>query len=329
MTRRAFVGRLASALGIGSGATYLAHAPEHWPLALADSTGTRRRRASPAARLPDFSVAAPRGAPAVAVGRGTTVAERLRKALDALGGLSHFVVPGDIVLIKPNVGFDRAPILGATTGPEILEALVRMLRVECRAQEVRVADNPIESPADCFHKSGVRRAVERAGGRVLLPDPNAFRPVETPGATLIERWPIFLRPITNVDKIIGVAPAKDHNLCAASMGLKNWYGLLGGRRNLFHQNIHELVSDLALAFRPTLSVIDGGRILMRGGPTGGDPGDVHSGDSVVVGVDPVATDAWCYRHLLGRRTPAPRYLDLAESKGAGRVDFRGLVGEIA
>ena len=37
-------------------------------------------------------------------------------------------------------------------------------------------------------------------------------------------------------KVIGVAPVKDHNLCRASMTTKNWYGLLGGRRNQFHQD---------------------------------------------------------------------------------------------
>ena len=83
--------------------------------------------------------------------------------------------PGDIVLVKPNVAFDRSPNLGATTNPEMIEALVRMLLVDCRAQEVRVADNPIESPADCFAKSGIGGAAERAGGRVYLPDSNAFQ----------------------------------------------------------------------------------------------------------------------------------------------------------
>ena len=44
----------------------------------------------------------------------------LLKALDAVGGLMHFVQPGDVVLIKPNVAFDRSPNLGATTNPLII-----------------------------------------------------------------------------------------------------------------------------------------------------------------------------------------------------------------
>jgi uncharacterized protein (DUF362 family) len=173
----------------------------------------------------------------------------------------------------------------------------------------------------------VRLAAERGGGRVYLPDSNAFRELDTPGAKLIARWPIFQRPLTNVDKVIGIAPVKDHNLCHASMGIKNWYGLLGGRRNQFHQDIHEIVSDLSLMMRPTLTILDGGNVLMRNGPTGGDPSNVKHGDAVAVGLDPVALDAWAFEHLLDRGRDYPRYLTLAEAKGSGKIDWTGRVRE--
>jgi uncharacterized protein (DUF362 family) len=109
----------------------------------------------------------------------------------------------------------------------LLKFLYRRLLIDCRAAEVRVTDNPIESPADCFVKTGIKEAAEKAGGRVLLPDGNAFRTLQTPGAELIRSWPCFYRPLIGVTKVIGVAPVKDHNLSGASMGIKNWYGLLG------------------------------------------------------------------------------------------------------
>jgi len=232
--------------------------------------------------------------------------------------------PGDIVLVKPNVAFDRAPALGATSQPALIEALINLLLVDCRAQEVRVADNPIESPADCFMKTGLRKATEKAGGRVYLPDSNAFKLLNTPGATLITEWWFFHRPFTNVDKVIGVAPVKDHNLCYASMGIKNWYGLLGGRRSQFHQDIHEIVSDLSIMIRPTLTILDGTKILMENGPTGGDPSNVVNGDVVMASLDPVAQDAWAFKNLL-RRDPneLPEYLHKSEAKGSGRVDYTG------
>ncbi|MEE8433244.1 MAG: DUF362 domain-containing protein, partial [bacterium] len=304
LTRRAFVGRTLAATGLGAATAYFALAPEDWPGSLRDGTGLRSKPVHQPFGLPDFRVAKPPGSPDVAIGRGsdggggggaagvpgsaspdrvmaTPAALNLRKALDALGGIGHYVRPGDVVLVKPNVAFDRSPNLGATTHPDILEALVRMLLVDARAAEVRVADNPIESPADCFAKSGIGRASEIAGGRVYLPDGNAFRMLKTPGAELIENWWFFQRPLAGVNKVIGVAPAKDHNLCQASLGIKNWYGLLGGRRNQFHQRIHRIVSDLSIMIRPTLTIVDGTRVLMRNGPTGGDPTNVKAGDAVL------------------------------------------------
>lgn len=328
LSRRALMGRIATAAGVGAAASYLGLAPEHWPLALKDTTGLRGQPVHRLLRLRDFRVPRPKTAHDLGVGRGGDIRTKLRKALDAVGGLQHYVQPGETVLLKPNVAFDRSPALGATTHPEIVEEMVRQLLVDCRAREVRVADNPIESPADCFAKSGVRQAAEKAGGRVYLPDSNAFRKLETPDARLIREWWFFHRPFVGVDKVIGLAPVKDHNLCQASMGIKNWYGLLGGRRNQFHQDIHEIVSDLSIMIRPTLTVLDGTHILMQNGPTGGDPSNVKKGDAVLAGVDPVALDAWAFTHLLERGDNYPRYLAKAEEKGSGRVDFRGRIREI-
>ncbi|GAB4223358.1 MAG: hypothetical protein Kow0062_23280 [Acidobacteriota bacterium] len=329
LSRRAFAARVAAAAGLGGAAAWLAGAPADWPLSLRDPTGLRSMPSPRPMTLGDYRVDKPAGAPDVSVSRGGGDAlERLRRALDPLGGITHYVRPGDIVLVKPNVAFDRSPNLGATSNPELLEALIRLLLVDARAQEVRVADNPIESPADCFAKSGIRAAAERAGGRVYLPDSNAFRVLQTPGARLIAEWPIFRRPLTNVDRVIGLAPVKDHNLCSASMGMKNWYGLLGGRRNQFHQDIHEIVSDLSLMMKPTLTILDGTHVLMKNGPTGGDPSDVKPGDAVLAGVDPVALDAWAYEHVLERGRELPRYLHLAEAKGSGHVDWQGRVREV-
>lgn len=328
MNRRDFLRRGATLVGLGGAASYLALAPEGFPFSLKDRSGLRSRPKPRVFRLRDFRVPKPGGAVDIGVGRGGDPGVGLRKALDGIGGIAHYIKPGDIVLIKPNVAFDRSPNLGATTHPEIIEALTRLLLIECRAREVRVADNPVESPADCFAKSGVGPAVERAGGRVYLPDSNAFRELKTPGATLIETWPFFYRPFKDVNKVIGLAPVKDHNLSQASIGIKNWYGLLGGRRNQFHQDIHEIISDLSIMIKPTLTILDGMHILMENGPTGGDPSNVKQGDVVMAGVDPVAMDAWAFEHLLERGQNLPEYLRKAEKKGSGRVDYRGRLKEV-
>ncbi len=329
MTRRELVKRGAGLVAGGVAGAYLAFAPEHYPLSLRDFTGLRSMPQPELFTLDDFRVEERFGFPAVGVGRNGDTMERLRKALDAVGGITHFIQPGDVVLVKPNVAFDRSPILGATTHPEIVDALIRLLYAECRVKEVKVTDNPIESPADCFAKSGIQEAADLAGARVYLPDSNAFETLHTPGATLIEQWSFLKRPFRDVNKVIGLCPVKDHNLCSASMGMKNWYGLLGGRRNQFHQDIHEIVSDLSMMIKPTLTILDGTRVLMQSGPTGGDPSYVQPGNAVAVGTDPVALDAWAYENLLGRLDGVPEYLTKAEQKGSGTVHYQqGLVREV-
>jgi len=330
MGRRRFLGRVAKAASLAGAAGYVALAPTGWPLARHDPIGLRSRPKERHFELPDFRVERKAGIAAdVAVARRGDLEAKLRAALDALGGLDHYIKPGDLVLLKPNVAFDRPPVLGATTDPELLAQLIRLLLVDCRAAEVRVADNPIESPADCFQKSGIRKAAEKAGGRIYLPDANAFELLATPGARLIPSWRFFSRPFRGVTKVIGVAPVKDHNLCRASMGLKNWYGLLGGKRNRFHQRIHDVVSDFSLMIQPTLTILDGRRVLMRGGPTGGDPSFVKRGDAIVATLDPIAADAWAYRNLLERTDDLPRYLELAERNGGGKRDYEGRIADPA
>jgi uncharacterized protein (DUF362 family) len=328
VTRRRFLARAAAAGGIAGAAGYLSFAPEEWPLAMRDPDGLRSIPEPDPYTLPDFRVEKPAGAADIAVARGESVEAKLRAAIDAVGGLQQYVRPGETVLIKPNVAFDRAPMLGATSNPEVVGALVRMLYADCKAKEVRVADNPIESPPDCFRKSGIGPAASDAGARIFMPDTNAFRMLHTPGADLIEDWWFFHRPLTGADKVIGLAPVKDHNLCGASIGLKNWYGLLGGARNQFHQDIHGIISDLAIMMRPTLTILDGSHILMRNGPTGGDPSDVKQSNTLLASRDPVAADAWAWEHLLERGRDYPAYLAKAGEKGGGKVDWSGRIREV-
>jgi uncharacterized protein (DUF362 family) len=277
-------------------------------------------------RAIDFPTSNPRIS--VATGDEGAIEGLVRAAvggLDASLGIKRFITKNDVVLIKPNVGFDRGPHLGATTNPEVLRGVIRLCR-ESGAAKIIVADNPIESPEACFAKTRIRRVAEEEGARVMLPSRAGFETVvirdAPPDSRLnqaLGRWPVFYRPLAEATKVIGVAPIKDHNLCSASMNMKNWYGLLGGRRNQFHQAIHNIVSDLGMMMSPTLVIADATRVMMRNGPTGGRITDVEPGGEVgrptiVASVDPVACDAWCYRHLLGRDPAKLAYLDLAHRK---------------
>ncbi len=274
----------------------------------------------------DYPASAPRIA--AAFGDMARVEEMVRRAvlgLDPVLGMKRFIAKGDVVCVKPNVGFDRGPELGATTNPLVVGAVVKLC-IEAGARKVIVADNPIENPAACFAKSRIREAAEQAGAEVIIHSSAHDAPVQvrtrTPNSTQGEAlgtWPIFFKPLAQADKVIGVPPIKDHNLCYASMSMKNWYGLLGGRRNQFHQAIHNIVSDLGFMMSPTLIVADGTRVMMSSGPTGGRLEDIALGGvtgrpCIVAGVDQLALDSWCLQNLLGRDPAALAYLNMAFAK---------------
>lgn len=260
-----------------------------------------------------------------------TIQKMIQAALGPMGGIERFISKGDTVLIKPNVAFDRGPRMGATTNPDVLAEMIRLCR-SAGAKRIIVADNPIEKPEPCFAKSRIKHATESEGAELILPSNAMFAPVairdRDPRPADFEAlgtWEVFYRPLELADKVIGLPPIKDHNLCFASMSMKNWYGLLCGRRNQFHQAIHNIVSDLGMMMSPTLIVVDATRVLMKNGPTGGKLEDVAIGGvtgrpAIIASVDQLASDAWCCRHLLGRDPAAGvRYLELAEKKIHERI----------
>jgi uncharacterized protein (DUF362 family) len=310
--------RQAAVVGLGTAwAGYLASE-------LHDPDGERGKPRRPQLQLPQggYAVEANPVLPALGVAVGLSIDKLVRGAIDAVGGIGRFVRRGDVVVVKPNVAFERAAALGATTNPEVLRALVELVR-EAGAKEVRVADNPIESPEACFIRSGVHKAAIEAGATVYLPTPKDFETLHVPGATWIARWPFFFRPFAGANKVIGVSPVKDHNLCRASMTTKNWYGLLGGRRNQFHQDIHGIIADLALMMRPTLVLLDGTRVLFRSGPTGGSLADVRPGNTIVASTDSLAADAYGWHELLERRSEAlPAYFERCAGRNLGNPDWK-------
>ena len=270
--------------------------------------------------LPDYSVAAMRGR--ICIAHGTDRATTLRQAFKALGGIQAVVKPGERVLLKVNAAFASPPNLGATSHPELVGAMVRLC-LEAGASRVAVTDNPINDPASCFALTGIQAAASDAGAEVIIPREDLFQRLTVDRGRLIRNWPVMTGPLDGVDRVIGLAPVKDHHRSGASMTLKNWYGLLGGRRNIFHQNVHTLIQELAMMIRPTAVVLDGTQTMMTNGPTGGSLSDLKPTGTIIVSTDAVAADA-AGAELLGRSAADLPFIAKAAQVGAGTADYRSL-----
>ena len=271
-------------------------------------------------QLPDYSTSGAEAGFCVVKGNDRT--QTVRLALKALGGMETFVKPGDRVLLKVNAAFATPPILSATTHPDLVAETARLC-FQAGASSVVVADNPINDPALCFALTGIARAAESVGARMLPPKEQYFQAATVPGGRLIVDWPVFYEPLKNIDKVIGLAPVKDHHRSGASMTMKNWYGLLGGRRNVFHQDIHNIIKELAMMIKPTLVLLDGTTTMMTNGPTGGSLSDLRQTDTMIASTDQVTADAFGAT-LLGKTWRDFPFIAKARDAGVGTVDYQRL-----
>ncbi|MGH7270750.1 MAG: DUF362 domain-containing protein [Polyangiaceae bacterium] len=249
-----------------------------------------------------------------------TPEQLVRRAVAAMGGMARFVSRGDVVAVKPNIGWDRMPIHAANTNPDVVAAVVK-LAFEAGAKRVVVADGSCNDPSRCFQRSGIWRAAYAVGADVVLPEEHRFRTMRLNGDVLDE-WPVFTA-LVDADKVINVPVAKHHNLAKYTAAMKNWYGVLGGRRNRLHQSIDESIADLATFMRPTLVVVDAWRVLMRNGPQGGNIDDAKNMYKVFASVDQVAADAYGCA-LIGQKRENLPYLALGEQRGLGTTRFENL-----
>jgi uncharacterized protein (DUF362 family) len=277
------------------------------------SPGRFRARGAPRA-IPDHRVAAEPRLPEIVAAHGSDPARMLAVALGAVGGIARFVRSGESVLIKPNMAWDRAPEQGANTNPLLVAELVRQCRA-AGARRVVVADNPVHDAERVADRSGIRRATAEAGGELVLPAASGFTRA-TLGGALLDNWDV-LSVVFAADRVINVPIVKTHSLSLMTCGLKNLMGLIDARSRL-HQEIHASLVDLAAAFRPTLTVVDATRVMLRGGPTGGRLDDVAARDAIAVGTDPVACDAWGARQL-GLDPREVPHLVQAEGRGLGHL----------
>jgi uncharacterized protein (DUF362 family) len=282
--------------------------------------GRGRRPAAPVAIAvhPNFQVPADEALPEMAVVQGDDPARMVRRAIQELGGIHRFISRGDVVVIKPNVAWDRTMEQAANTNPLVVAEVCRLC-LEAGARRVIVTDVSINHPLSCFARSGIAAAARAAGADVVLPEDRLFKEVDLRGQVL-NAWPV-LEPFLSADKVINVPIAKHHSLTGATLGMKNWYGILGGPRQRLHQQIHESLVDLAGFMRPTLTLIDAFRVLLRNGPGGGNLADVALKKTLIAGTDPVALDAYAAKAYWDPDWHTLRYLKLASERNLGTLNF--------
>jgi uncharacterized protein (DUF362 family) len=248
----------------------------------------------------------------VAAASGTNAGENVRRTIIALGGIRSFVSRGDVVVLKPNIGWDRAPEQAANTSPEVVVALAELC-LSAGAKEVRVFDRTCNEPRRCYANSGIQAAV---AARVYHVEERKFRRTSIPGALAMKEWDLY-RDALEADRIINVPVAKHHSLATVTLGLKNMMGIMGGNRGQIHFNLSDCLVDLHRRVRTHLTVVDATRVLLRNGPSGGNPADVRADGKVFASADVVAADVVAAEKVFGLKAGDVPHLQKALGAGLG------------
>jgi uncharacterized protein (DUF362 family) len=257
--------------------------------------------------------------PDLVAAMGTSPAKITRAAIDGLGGIRRFISRGDIVVIKPNIGWDRTPEYAANTNPEVVAEIVRLC-FEAGAKKVKIFDNPVSDARRTYKQSGIADAATKMGAIVDYIDDRKFRDIALKGQVL-KSWPLYTE-VLEADKVINAPIAKNHGIAKLTLGMKNWMGVMGGARGRIHQRIDESLVDIAMHIRPALIVLDAVRILVENGPQGGSLSDVRRLDTVIAGTDQVAVDAYGTT-LFGMKENALGCVRIGHKAGLGNMNLSG------
>ena len=171
----------------------------------------------------NFSRSNPGAASTVVISNGKA-SNAVKSAVKTLGGINKFVFKGDIVVVKPNIGWDRTPLQAANTSPVVVKTVVELC-FEAGAKEVIVTDNSCNDAARCFTRSGIWKLAEQAGATVVLPAEHRFLPFDL-GGIILGEMPV-LAPAVQCDCFINLPVAKHHGLSKFTGAMKNLYGVLG------------------------------------------------------------------------------------------------------
>lgn len=311
---------------------------------LATAAGDGRKIAE---RLPAFSgglLSRSRGRPAAIVAaRGADYSGKLRQAVRKLGGKRLLARPGDRVVIKPTLAWNRAPGQGANVHPQVLGATIEMA-LRGGAQQVTIFDRTSLRSDFAYRISGADQVVRELNDpRVILvhltpedfvplrmaqspaiPSDDSFRPFEPPRASdlsaSIDHYKVC-RYLLDADRVINLATARHHPTRRVSLGMANLLGLIGGGPAdatwLRHRDAE--LAILSAAVRPELTILDATRAIIRNGPMGRGTPDVARWDTLVVSRDPLAVEAYGAQ-LFGLDVHTLPHLQLAERLGLGVSD---------
>jgi len=219
----------------------------------------------------------------------TRVLEATEKALDLLGGVSAFIAPKSRVLVKPNLLMAKEPEFGIDTHPEVVRAVVKILKgINC---SIYLGDGPnvwgsqIENVDEVYMRSGVKKICEEEGIELVRFDKRRWR-----GKLLLTTW------LDNCDYVLNLPKFKTHDFMLMTGAIKNLFGLVSGtyktelhKKYFAQEDFAKILVDIYEEARPSLTIVDSIVAMEGDGP--GTSGELRNVGLILAGSDCVALDS--------------------------------------
>ncbi len=263
------------------------------------------------------------------------VKKALTEAIESVGGLD-FVKSGMTVAIKTNLVSGMAPEAAATTHPQMLCELVKLLLE--RGARVIVGDSPgglYTAPyVNHIYKAAGMREVEAAGAE-LNGDFSQKQAKYEEGRVL--RDFTYTAYLDKADVIINFCKLKTHGMMGMSAAAKNMFGTIPGimkpeyhYRFPNHADFARMIVDLDCYFDAALNICDAVVGMEGNGPTMGSPRQLSA---VLASKNPHALDLVAAK-IIGLSKEEVPTLEAAFERGlipatADEVDVCGDPGEFS
>jgi uncharacterized protein (DUF362 family)/Pyruvate/2-oxoacid:ferredoxin oxidoreductase delta subunit len=242
------------------------------------------------------------------------VSNAVKRSIDLVGGIGHYVRPGMSVLLKPNLLSARAPEEAVDTHPEVVRAIGRL--VQAAGGKVKLGDSPGgygKNIDEIFERSGMKRVAKEEG----------FELVRFTTSRFIHGIPIA-RQVLDCDSMISIPKLKTHSITVLTAAIKNTYGTVTGlykaechSRAPKEEDFVKIIAKVHAIATPQLNVVDGIVGMEGDGPAAGEPRQMNV---VIAGEDAVAIDA-CIAKIIGLEPLDVLVTKVAHELGMGEADF--------
>ncbi len=236
------------------------------------------------------------------------------------------ITPESRVVLKPNIVVSRRNWLGANTRPEVVEALVVMLR-EYGVHDITIADGSGmgESATRAFSICGYNEIASRHGVRLLDIERDRFVTIPTKSAGPFRELSIS-QTVARCDYLINIPVIKAHCQTRMTCSLKNLKGVMPRQlKSGFHgTDLEHAIAQLAELVRPDFILADGAYGDLRS-ELGGNP--VNLG-VIAAGRDPLTVDYFAAQTLGFAPTEIAHLAQYARFRGVDLNSFAPRVTEL-